>query len=180
MTAWAEFAACAPHIAEVFTRRHASAGGLCMLGTLRSDGWPRVSPMEPRVFEDELWIGGMPHTAKFADLVRDPRFTMHTATVDTHVGDGDAKFWGVAHDVPDPALHWRYAEWLYAETGFDLRGPRSTTSSPPTWTARRRWRSAAVTWTSRSGSQGSRSAWSASTEGDLSERSSGAAVYGHV
>jgi hypothetical protein len=119
---WAEFAAAAPRIAEVFTRRHASTGGLCMLGALRSDGWPRVSPMEPRVFEEQLWIGGMPHTAKFADLVRDPRFTLHTATVDTHVSDGDAKLWGMVHDVLDPALHQRYAEWLYAETGFDLRG----------------------------------------------------------
>jgi hypothetical protein len=93
-----------------------------MLGTLRSDGYPRISPMEPRVFEEQLWIGGMLHTVKFADLVRDPRFTLHTATVDPHVGAGDAKVWGVARDVRDQALHQRYAEWLYAETGFDLRG----------------------------------------------------------
>lgn len=70
-----------------------------MLGTLRSDGFPRISPMEPRFFEDELWISGMPNTTKFNDLARDPRFCLHTATVDTHVGDGDAKLWGVVEDV---------------------------------------------------------------------------------
>ena len=72
-----------------------------MLGTLRSDGFPRISPMEPRFFEDELWISGMPNTTKFNDLARDPRFCLHTATVDTHVGDGDAKLWGVVEDVQD-------------------------------------------------------------------------------
>jgi hypothetical protein len=80
--------------------------------------------MEPRVFEGDLWIGGMPGTAKFRDLVRDPRFCLHTATVDTMVGDGDAKVWGTVEDVADEALHRRFAEHLFAETGFDLRGQR--------------------------------------------------------
>lgn len=93
-----------------------------MLGTLRPDGFPRISPMEPRIFENQMWIGGMPGTKKFEDLVGDPRFTLHTATIDAQVSDGDAKVWGVVEDVMDAALHQRYAEALYAETGFDLRG----------------------------------------------------------
>jgi hypothetical protein len=122
MATWEDFAAAAPRIAEVFSRRHRAAGGLCMLGTLRPDGFPRLSPMEPRVFEGQLWIGGMPGTAKFRDLLRDPRFALHTATVDPEVKEGDAKVWGVVEDVHDEALHQRYAEALFAETGFDLRG----------------------------------------------------------
>jgi Pyridoxamine 5'-phosphate oxidase len=122
MATWQEFGTAAPHIAAVFERRHAATGGLCMLGTLRADGFPRISPMEPRFFEGDLWIGGMPRTAKFKDLTRDPRFALHTATVDTHVADGDAKVWGTVEDVLDDALHQRYAEALYEETGFDLRG----------------------------------------------------------
>jgi hypothetical protein len=122
MASWTEFAAAAPRIAEVFRRRHAATGNLCLLGTLRPDGFPRISPMEPRFFEGTLWIGGMPGTAKFRDLVRDPRFTLHTATVDTMVGDGDAKVWGTVEDVHDEALHRRYADDLFAQTGFDLRG----------------------------------------------------------
>ena len=122
MTTWDEFVAGAPTIAEIFQRRHTATGNLCMLGTLRADGWPRICPLEPRMFEGELWVGGMPDTRKFDDLARDPRFTLHTATVDTHVSDGDAKLWGVVENRPDPELHRRYAEALYAETGFDLRG----------------------------------------------------------
>lgn len=122
MTTWREFTEAAPRIAMIFARRLAAAGNLCMLGTLRSDGFPRISPMEPRIFEDQLWIAGMPHTTKFADLARDPRFCLHTATVDTHVADGDAKLWGVVRDVPDTALRQRFATALFEETGFDIRG----------------------------------------------------------
>lgn len=122
VTTWDEFETVAPRIAAVFGRRHAATGALCMLGTLRPDGFPRISPMEPRFFEGQLWIGGMPGTAKFEDLVRDPRFTLHTATIDSHVADGDAKVWGTAEDVLDDALHQRYARALFEETGFDLRG----------------------------------------------------------
>lgn len=122
MLDWSELAEVAPRIAEIFTRHHAATGRLCMLGTLRPDGFPRISPMEPALFEGQLWIGGMPGTAKFRDLARDPRFCLHTATVDTEVTDGDAKVWGVVEDVQDAALHQRYAEALFEETGFDLRG----------------------------------------------------------
>jgi hypothetical protein len=48
---WTEFAAAAPRIAGIFVRRHAAAGNLCMLATLRPDGFPRISPMEPRTFD---------------------------------------------------------------------------------------------------------------------------------
>jgi hypothetical protein len=78
--------------------------------------------MEPRFFENQLWIGGMPGTAKLEDLVRDPRFALHTATVDTQVTDGDAKVWGTVDDVHDDALHQRYADALFADAGLDLRG----------------------------------------------------------
>ncbi|MFD1812985.1 pyridoxamine 5'-phosphate oxidase family protein [Rhodococcus gannanensis] len=122
MTTWSEFDTDAPIIAPVFRRRLTATGNLCLIATLRTDGFPRISPLEPRVFEGELWIGGMPGTTKFRDLDRDPRFCLHTATVDSMVGDGDVKLWGRVHDVQDAALHERYAEFLLEETGLDLRG----------------------------------------------------------
>ena len=85
MVDWSDFARQAPRIAEVFVRRHKATGNLCFLATLRSDGYPRISPMEPRIFEGRLVLVGMPNTLKFRDLARDPRFSLHTATVDTHV-----------------------------------------------------------------------------------------------
>jgi hypothetical protein len=122
MVDWKGFAEEAPRIAGVFSRRHAATGNLCMLATLRSDGYPRISPMEPRIFEDRLLLIGMPNTSKFLDLARDPRFSLHTATVDTYVSDGDAKLWGDTRNVQDKELHTRFADHLFAESGFDLRG----------------------------------------------------------
>jgi general stress protein 26 len=122
MASWREFTEAAPAIATIFARRHAATGNLCLLATLRSDGFPRISPLEPRMFEGQLWLAGMPNTTKFRDLERDPRFCLHTATVDTHVSDGDAKLWGTVSDVQDKALHQRFATDLYEQTGFDLRG----------------------------------------------------------
>ncbi|CAM4273931.1 pyridoxamine 5'-phosphate oxidase family protein [Nocardia ninae] len=122
MATWSEFTAEAPRIAEIFVRRHAAAGNLCMLGTLRSDGFPRISPIEPRLFEDMLVIAGMPGTTKFRDLARDPRFCLHTATMDTNVSDGDAKLFGTVVDVQDKEVHVRFAQDLFEESGFDIRG----------------------------------------------------------
>jgi hypothetical protein len=124
MVEWKDFAAEAPGIAEVFVRRHKATGNLCFLGTLRADGSPRISPMEPRILEGRLILVGMPNTTKFLDLLRDPRFELHTATVDTQVGDGDAKLWGEARNVQDEGLHARFLEDLFQESGFDLRGQK--------------------------------------------------------
>jgi hypothetical protein len=122
MTTWAEFAEAAPRIAAIFGRRHAACGNLCLLATVRADGSPRISPMEPRLFEGHLVLVGMPGTSKFRDLARDPRFCLHTATVDPQLADGDAKLWGRAWDLQDPPLHQRFADRLLDEIGMDLRG----------------------------------------------------------
>ena len=122
MVAWKDFAVEAPNIAGVFVRRHEATGHLCMLATLRADGYPRISPMEPRVVDGQLVLVGMPNTLKFRDLARDPRFSLHTATVDPYVGDGDAKVWGQVVDLQDRDLHRRFADDLFGESGMDLRG----------------------------------------------------------
>ncbi|MGV9821424.1 pyridoxamine 5'-phosphate oxidase family protein [Nocardia xishanensis] len=122
MTFWTPFTEEAPKISTVFSRRHKATGNLCMLATLRADGSPRISPVEPRIFEGMLVIVGMPGTTKFKDLARDPRFCLHTATVDTMVGDGDAKLFGSVTDLPDRETHARFAQNLFEESGFDIRG----------------------------------------------------------
>ena len=122
MAHWGAFAEEAPHVSEVFTRRHAATGYLCLMGTLRSDDWPRISPIEPRIFEGHLVLVGMPGTTKFRDLGRDPRFSLHTATIDPYVGEGDAKLSGVVKNLQDQEMHRRFADALFEESGFDLRG----------------------------------------------------------
>ncbi len=121
MIEWGDFEAAAPRIAEIFRRRHAATGYLCLLATLRADGSPRISPMEPQLFDGHLVLAGMPGTRKFDDLLRDPRMCLHTATVDSHVPDGDVKLFGRVVDNHDRTLHRQFAEDLFQRTGFDLR-----------------------------------------------------------
>jgi hypothetical protein len=121
MAHWGVFAGEAPHISEVFTRRHAATGNLCLLATLRSDGSPRISPIEPRIVEEHLVLVGMPGTTEVRDLGRDPRFSLHTATIDPYVGEGDAKLSGVVENLQNPDLHRRFADDLFEASGFDLR-----------------------------------------------------------
>ena len=124
MTTWRQFTEEAPSVAALFLRRHQATGKLCMLATLRADGSPRISPIEPVIFEGMLVLAGMPNTRKFDDLARDPRFCLHTATVDTRVADGDAKLFGTVTDLQDETVHARFAQKLFDDSGFDIRGQK--------------------------------------------------------
>lgn len=71
------------------------------IATLRADGSPRISGIEARFAGGELTFGSMPDARKGADLHRDPRFALHSASVDPPEGDGsgwpgDAKVAGRA------------------------------------------------------------------------------------
>jgi Pyridoxamine 5'-phosphate oxidase len=100
MTTWREVEDAVPEFAArvraLFdARRHHT------LATLRADGSPRVSGIEVAVADGELTFGSMPGARKGADLRRDPRFALHSATVDPVEGaeaqwPGEAKIAGRA------------------------------------------------------------------------------------
>jgi pyridoxamine 5'-phosphate oxidase-like protein len=71
------------------------------LATLRADGSPRISGVEASFRDGELWLGMMPDSRKAKDLLRDPRFALHSATVDPDMADGDAKLSGRAEEITD-------------------------------------------------------------------------------
>jgi hypothetical protein len=72
-----------------------------MIATLRADGAPRISGIEAEFTGGELTFGSMPGARKGADLRRDPRFALHSPSVDPPEDDpsgwqGDAKIAGSA------------------------------------------------------------------------------------
>jgi hypothetical protein len=124
MATWTEFSAEAPEIADLAERR-LGATGLMMLATLRRDGFPRISPVEPVLAGDRLvlhdgrlWMGMMPGSTKSRDLRRDGRFGLHTATADKNVSEGDVKLWGVATAVTDHDTLARFSDDIYASVGY--------------------------------------------------------------
>jgi Pyridoxamine 5'-phosphate oxidase len=112
MVRWADFAAQAPELASLGTARF-DATGLCLVGTLRRDGWPRISPVEPLIADGNLYLGMMPRSTKALDLRRDPRCVVHSTTSDRHGSEGDFKLYGVAVEISDPGELDRYGEALY-------------------------------------------------------------------
>src|SRR5688500_11725465 len=121
MTTWTEFAEAAPETAAVFLRRLEKTG-MALMATLRRDGSPRISPLEPLVASGRLWRGAMPGSTKSADLRRDARLCLHSATEDKNVADGDVKLWGSAVEIADDdvVVRTEYAAAVHAETGNDL------------------------------------------------------------
>ncbi|WP_203787368.1 pyridoxamine 5'-phosphate oxidase family protein [Paractinoplanes rishiriensis] len=109
MTAWQDVEASVPEFARR-VRALFDAHKHKTLATVRADGAPRISGIES-VFEDgELVFGSMPNARKGADLLRDPRFALHSATVDPVEGaeaewPGEAKISGRALPVGTDRFH---------------------------------------------------------------------------
>lgn len=72
------------------------------LATLRRDGSPRISGTEVKFADGELWFGGMWRSLKALDLGREPRFALHSGSVDPPDWTGDAKIAGRVEEVTDP------------------------------------------------------------------------------
>jgi hypothetical protein len=114
-TSWHDVVAAAPELAKDVQERF-EATGLGYLASLRADGSPRISGIEPWFGEGEVWIGSMWQALKAKDLLRDPRFSLHAANVDKDVADGDARISGVAEAIAEDDARWRPALDAFAHT----------------------------------------------------------------
>jgi hypothetical protein len=94
---------------------------LALLGTLRADGSPRISPCEVYVVDGELLLGMMWQSRKATDLLRDARIVVHSTQSDKSGAQPDVKLYGTVVDVPDPVPRERYADTL--EAAIDWRPP---------------------------------------------------------
>jgi hypothetical protein len=139
---WEEFAAACPEIAPLAAERFTTRE-LCLVGTLRADGSPRITPCELDFAAGELMLGMMWQSRKARDLVRDPRCVLHSCTTDRMGTEGDAKIYGRAVALTDPALRAAYQtavkariDWAPDEPNFhvfaiDVRSAGYITFSEP-------------------------------------------------
>ena len=86
MASWSQFARARPDLAEMALRLIPPCG-IAYLGTVRSDGGPRVHPVCPVVGGGRLFVGIGPNSPKQWDLRRDPRCVLHALP-----GQDDAEF----------------------------------------------------------------------------------------
>ncbi|GGM65466.1 pyridoxamine 5'-phosphate oxidase [Dactylosporangium sucinum] len=121
MLSWGRFRRSAPDLAAAGrTLLYRSGVGLAYLGTVRSDGGPRVHPVSPLLVEDGLYTLLMV-SPKLEDLLRDSRFALHTFPLDP---DEEAFYLtGRAFFPRDPALRRSVSAAFLAE--------RSLSAPPP-------------------------------------------------
>ncbi|MBX3284988.1 MAG: pyridoxamine 5'-phosphate oxidase family protein [Acidimicrobiales bacterium] len=98
-----------------------------VLATIRADGSPRVSGIDPFVVGRHLCFGSMDGARKAQDLERDPRMALHaipwesrrTKEGTANPGDADAKLTGRAVAVTDPDDQAEVLRWFKEERGFE-------------------------------------------------------------
>jgi hypothetical protein len=106
---WRDLEAGAPDLArEGWARLERTK--VALLGTLRGDGSPRISPVEPYLIERQLVVGVMP-SPKLDDLRRDPRCVLHSSIGNVDGSEGEFKLHGRAVSTDEPAIVEAEGTW---------------------------------------------------------------------
>lgn len=98
---WVEFQRAAPGLAAA-ARDRLGATRIVLLGTVRADGSPRISAVEPYFADGQLLFGAMAWSRKVSDLGRDPRVVLHSALTGPDDAEPEIKLYGKAVEA-DPA-----------------------------------------------------------------------------
>ena len=92
---WRELETAAPAIARL-GRERLDETSVALLATIRDDGSPRISPVEPCFARGHLIFGSMAWSPKTRELSRDPRCVLHSAITGPDRGEGELKLYGRA------------------------------------------------------------------------------------
>jgi pyridoxamine 5'-phosphate oxidase-like protein len=115
---WSDIERTQPHLARLAQERLINPG-VVLVATIRRDGTPRLSPVEPYVLDGELWLSMMWQSAKARDLLRDPRILVHSVITSRDGAEGEFKIRGTARLEDDQAVQRRYADAVAASLGWN-------------------------------------------------------------
>ncbi|HYJ67452.1 MAG TPA: pyridoxamine 5'-phosphate oxidase family protein [Nocardioidaceae bacterium] len=115
---WSNLETTQPRLADL-GRRRLIEPGVVLVATIRRDGTPRLSPVEPFVMDGELWLSMLWLSTKARDLARDPRILVHSVITNRDGGEGEYKVRGMARATDDPAVQRRYAKAVARDLGWE-------------------------------------------------------------
>jgi Pyridoxamine 5'-phosphate oxidase len=118
MATWSEFEAGDQELATLARQRFQSTN-LLMIGTIRRNGWPRISPCEFLFVDGDLYLGMMWRSRKALDLVRDTRCVLHSTTTSTAGDEGDVKIYAHARDERRPERRAGFRQASIEAMDFD-------------------------------------------------------------
>jgi Pyridoxamine 5'-phosphate oxidase len=124
MIGWHELEAAAPDLARLGQHRLEQTR-VALLGTIRKDGSPRISPIEPYLSNGHLLIGAMSWSLKTRDLLRDPRCVLHSAITAPDRGERELKLYGRVTEATSEVREgcsdgWWHARPLDAAVVFEM------------------------------------------------------------
>jgi len=114
---WAELESSQPRLAEM-GRDRLLGPEVVLVGTIRRDGTPRISPVEPWVMAGDLWLSMMWRSTKAIDLGRDPRILVHSVISRRDGSEGEFKVRGRARVEDDEAVQRQYADEVADALGW--------------------------------------------------------------
>src|SRR5258708_19874432 len=120
MFQWANFEVAAPLLAaqgRVLIERFR----FVLVGTIRSDGTPRISPVEAHIVRGHLMLVMIPGTLKARHLLRDPRILVNSPI--THPDDPNTEFKLRGREVEIRGQALREATADASETAIRWRQP---------------------------------------------------------
>ena len=115
---WSDFEQAQPRLARLGRERLLDPG-VVLVVTIRRDGTPRLSPVEPFVLEGSLWLSMMWQSAKARDLLRDPRLLVHSVVTNRDGREGEFKVRGTARREDAPDVQRRYAQAVAESLGWN-------------------------------------------------------------
>ncbi|WP_262851080.1 pyridoxamine 5'-phosphate oxidase family protein [Mumia quercus] len=114
---WSDLVSRQPRLADA-ARRRLLDPGVVLLASVRRDGTPRVSPVEPFVLGDDLLLSMLWGSTKAKDVSHDPRILVHSIVTGPEGTDGELKLRGRAVPVDDRDVQSRYAEAVGEALGW--------------------------------------------------------------
>jgi hypothetical protein len=106
---WKEFEADVPDIAR-FAKEQFEQRRVAVIATIRRDGSPRISMIEPCIWDGDLYLGMMWQSRKALDLLRDPRLALHNAICSSSGEEGEISLRGRAVEIRDLDLRTKYVD----------------------------------------------------------------------
>ncbi len=114
---WSELEQRQPRLAATARERLVEPGVLLVV-SLRKDGTPRLSPVEPYVMDGRLLLSMLWGSHKARDLQRDPRLLVHGIVTGRDGGAGELKVRGRAVVMGDRELQEQYAASVARDLGW--------------------------------------------------------------
>ena len=114
---WAEFAAAAPELAA---HGHAliERFGFVLIGTIRADGTPRISPVAVYLVKGDLMLVMIPGTHKARDVLRDPRIVLQSPVTEAAEPGAEFKLRGHAVEATAERLRTATADTVETVSGW--------------------------------------------------------------